>query len=141
MIVTYNWDCKTVDAYPLVGEDPDVVYNVHWIVTGVSDQLDPQGNPYQARSISTQVLSTDDITDFIPFEDLTNEIVVEWTKGAMGEEEVASIEANIQSQINLLITPASVTLTVGGEPEPPEPPVEEEPVEEEPVEAEPEEEI
>jgi len=133
MIVTYNWDCKTVDAYPLVGEDPDVVYNVHWIVTGVSDQLDPQGNPYQARSISTQVLSTDDITDFIPFEDLTNEIVVEWTKGAMGEEEVASIEASIQSQINSLITPTSVTLTVGGEPEPP--------VEEEPVEAEPEEEI
>ena len=133
MIVTYNWDCKTVDAYPLVGEDPDVVYNVHWIVTGVSDQLDPQGNPYQARSIGTQVLSTDDITDFIPFEDLTNEIVVEWTKGAMGEEEVASIEASIQSQINSLITPTSVTLTVGGEPEPP--------VEEEPVEAEPEEEI
>jgi len=141
MTTTYNWNCKTVDAYPLIGEDPDVVYNVHWIVTGVSDQLDQQGNPYQARSIGTQVLSTDDITDFIPFEDLTNEIVVEWTKGAMGEEEVASIEANIQSQINLLITPASVTLTVGGEPEPPEPPVEEEPVEEEPVEAEPEEEI
>ena len=141
MTTTYNWNCKTVDAYPLIGEDPDVVYNVHWIVTGVSDQLDPQGNPYQARSIGTQVLSTDDITDFIPFEDLTNEIVVEWTKGAMGEEEVASIEANIQSQINLLITPASVTLTVGGEPEPPEPPVEEEQVEEEPVEAEPEEEI
>ena len=138
MIVTYNWDCKTVDAYPLVGEDPDVVYNVHWIVTGVSDQLDPQGNPYQARSIGTQALSTDDITDFIPFEDLTNEIVVEWTKGAMGEEEVVSIEASIQSQINSLITPASVTLTVGGEPEPP---VEEEPVEEEPIEAEPEEEI
>lgn len=133
MATVFNWDCKTVDAYPLVGEDPDVVYNVHWIVTGVSDQLDPQGNPYQARSIGTQALSTDDITDFIPFEDLTNEIVVEWTKGAMGEEEVTSIEASIQSQINLLITPASVTLTVGGEPEPP--------VEEEPVEAEPEEEI
>ena len=138
MATVFNWDCKTVDAYPLVGEDPDVVYNVHWIVTGVSDQLDPQGNPYQARSIGTQALSTDDITDFIPFEDLTNEIVVEWTKGAMGEEEVVSIEASIQSQINLLITPASVTLTVGGEPEPP---VEEEPVEEEPAEVEPEEEI
>ena len=133
MATTFSWDCKTVDAYPLVGEDPDVVYNVHWIVTGVSDQLDPQGNPYQARSIGTQALSTDDITDFIPFEDLTNEIVVEWTKGAMGEEEVTSIEASIQSQINSLITPASVTLTVGGEPEPP--------IEEEPVEAEPEEEI
>ena len=133
MATIFNWDCKTVDAYPLVGEDSDVVYNVHWIVTGVSDQLDPQGNPYQARSIGTQALSTDDITDFIPFEDLTNEIVVEWTKGAMGEFDVTSVENGIQNSIDLQITPVSVTLTVGGEPEPP--------IEEEPVEAEPEEEI
>ena len=133
MTTTYNWNCKTVDAYPLVGEDSDVVYNVHWIVTGVSDQLDPQGNPYQARSIGTQALSTDDITDFIPFEDLTNEIVVEWTKGAMGEFDVTSVEDGIQNSIDLQITPVSVTLIVGGEPQPP--------VEEEPVEAEPEEEI
>ena len=133
MATIFNWDCKTVDAYPLVGEDSDVVYNVHWIVTGVSDQLDPQGNPYQARSIGTQGLSTDDITDFIPFEDLTNEVVVEWTKGAMGEFDVTSVENGIQNSIDLQITPVSVTLIVGGEPEPP--------VEEEPVEAEPEEEI
>ena len=133
MATIFNWDCKTVDAYPLVGEDSDVVYNVHWIVTGVSDQLDPQGNPYQARSIGTQALSTDDITDFIPFEDLTNEVVVGWTKGAMGEFDVTSVEDGIQNSIDLQITPVSVTLIVGGEPQPP--------VEEEPVEAEPEEEI
>lgn len=127
MATIFNWDCKTVDAYPLVGEDSDVVYNVHWIVTGVSDQLDPQGNPYQARSIGTQALSTDDITDFIPFEDLTNKVVVEWTKGAMGEFDVTSVENGIQNSIDLQITPVSVTLTVGEEPEPP---VEEEPEEE-----------
>lgn len=128
MATIFNWNCKTVDAYPLVGEDSDVVYNVHWIVTGVSDQLDAQGNPYQARSIGTQALSTDDITDFIPFEELTNEIVVEWTKGAMGDEEVSFVEDGIQNRIDLQITPVSVTLTVGGE--------EEEPVEEESVEEE-----
>jgi hypothetical protein len=32
----------------------------------------------------------------------------------MGEEQVASIEASIESQINYLITPTSVTLTIGG---------------------------
>ena len=117
MIVVYKWDCKKVDTYPLVGKDSDVVYNVHWIVTGTSDQLDQHGNPYQDRIIGTQTLDTDDITEFIPFNDLTNEVVVEWTKSAMGEEEVASIEANIQSKINSLITPTSVTLTLGGETE------------------------
>ena len=109
----YNWNCRTVDAYPQDGDNTDVVYNVHWIVTGISDQLDSKGNPYSATNIGTQVLNTSDITDFIPFEDLTNEEVVAWTQSAMGEEQVASIEANIQSQIDNLINPTSVTLTIG----------------------------
>jgi hypothetical protein len=115
-MTTYNWNCKTVDAYPQDGEYTDLVYNVHWIVTGVSDELNPEGIAYSATSIGTQTLDTSEVTDFIPFEDLTNEQVVAWTKGAMGEEQVASIEASIQSQINALITPTTVTI---GEPVPP----------------------
>ena len=117
-MTTYDWNCKTVDAYPQDGEYVDLVYNVHWIVTGISDELDPQGVAYNATSIGTQTLDVSDVTDFIPFEDLTNEQVVAWTKGAMGEEQVASIEASIQSQIDALITPTTVTLTIG-EPVPP----------------------
>jgi len=112
-MTTYNWNCKTVDAYPQNGEYADLVYNVHWIVTGVSDELNPEGIAYSVTSIGTQTLDVSDVTDFIPFEDLTNEQVVTWTKGAMGEEQVASIEASIQSQINSLITPTTVTLTIG----------------------------
>jgi hypothetical protein len=117
-MTTYNWNCKTVDAYPQDGEYTDLVYNVHWIVTGVSDELNPEGIAYSATSIGTQTLDTSEVTDFIPFEDLTNEQVVAWTKGAMGEDQVASIEASIQSQIDALITPTTVTLTIG-EPVPP----------------------
>ncbi len=112
-MTTYDWNCKTVDAYPQDGEYTDLLYNVHWIVTGVSDELDPQGTAYNATIIGTQTLDTSEVTDFIPFEDLTNEQVVAWTKGAMGEEQVASIEAGIQSQIDALITPTTVTLTIG----------------------------
>lgn len=113
-MTTYNWNCKTVDAYPLVGDNADVVYNVHWRVTGVSDQVDPEGNAYQASAIGTQNLNTDDITDFIPFDQLTNDQVVQWVKDAMGEERVSSLESNLQSQIDNLITPTSVTLTIEG---------------------------
>ena len=112
-MTTYNWNCKTVDAYPQDGEYTDLVYNVHWIVTGTSDELKPDGTVYSAGNIGTQTLDVSDVTEFIPFEDLTNEQVVAWTKGAMGEEQVASIEASIESQINSLITPTSVTLTIG----------------------------
>ena len=111
---TYNWNCKTVDCYIEQEGDADVVYNVHWIVTGISDTLDPEENPYSATNIGTQTLNTDDITDFIPFDEVTNDQIVTWTQAAMGEEQVASIEANIASTINLLINPTTITLTVGG---------------------------
>ena len=112
-MITYDWNCKTVDIYPQDGEYADVVYNVHWIVTGTSDELNPEGVAYSATNIGTQILNSSDITDFIPFEDLTNEEVVAWTQTAMGEEQVASIEANIAQAIELLITPTSITATIG----------------------------
>lgn len=118
MATTYDWNCRTVDCYPTDQSYTDVVYNVHWIVTGTSDTLDPDGNAYTATSIGTQTISTDDITDFTPFADLTNADVVAWTKEAMGADQVTALEANIQSQIDLEITPTSVTLTIG-DPVPP----------------------
>ena len=120
-MTTYNWNCKTVDCYPEQDNEADVVYNVHWIVTGTSDQLNPEGVAYSATNIGTQTLDTSQITNFIPFDQLTNDEVVAWTKGAMGDEQVASIEASVQSQIDNLITPTSVTLTIGD----PVPPIEE----------------
>ena len=117
-MVTYDWNCKTVDCYPDYDNEADVVYNVHWIATGVSDQVDPAGNPYSATNIGTQTLDTSQITNFIPFDQLTNDEVVAWTKGAMGDEQVASIESSIEKQIQDLITPTSVTLVIG-EPVPP----------------------
>jgi len=111
-MINYYWNCKTVDCYIEEAGDADVVYNVHWIVTGTSSEVDPEGNPYSARVIGMQPLNIDDITDFIPFVDLTNEQIVIWTQTAMGVEQVTSIEANITSQINLLINPVLVTLTV-----------------------------
>jgi len=122
-MVTYNWNCRTVDAYVEQNAEADVVYNVHWIVTGTSDELNPQDNPYSATSIGTQTLDTSEITNFIPFDQVTNAEVVAWTQDAMGSEQVTAIETGIANQIALLIAPVSVTLTVG-EPVPPIPPVE-----------------
>ena len=118
-MITYDWNCKTVDVHPQEEGETDVVYNVHWIVTGTSDQLDAQGNPYSSTNIGTQVVPLDPETPFIPFDELTNEVVVGWTKDAMGEEQVQSIEDSIASQIAELENPTSITMTIGEQPEPP----------------------
>jgi len=112
-MTTFEWNCKTVDVHPTEGEYTDVVYNVHWIVTGTSDQVDPEGNAYTSTSIGTQMLDTSTITDFIPFADLTNAEVVQWTKDTMGTEQVDQIEAGIESSINEEINPTSITMTIG----------------------------
>ena len=105
-MITYNWNCKTVDVHPQEDEQTDVVYNVHWTVTGVNGD-------YSSSVIGTQTVSLSEGSAFIPFEDLTNEIVVGWTKEAMGEETVASIETGIANQIEALINPTSITMTIG----------------------------
>jgi hypothetical protein len=111
-MITYNWNCKTVDVYLQSEGETNVVYNVHWIVTGVSEELDANEKPYLATSIGTQIVLIDPDTDFIDFEDLTNEIVVEWTKNAIGEEQLQKIEEHISYQINELVNPTSITMTI-----------------------------
>jgi len=105
-MITYNWNCKTVDVYPQEEGETNVVYNVHWIVTGVDED-------YSASRIGTQVVPLNEGGTFIPFEDLTNEIVAEWTKEASGEEQVTQIEASVASEIEGKINPTSVTMTIG----------------------------
>lgn len=112
MATTYNWNCKTVDVYPTEGDYTDVVYNVYWKVTGFSDQLDSEGKPYEYTISNTQLVPLNSQSEFIPFNDLTNEIIVSWTKKAMGEEVVEGIESTIQYYIDLEINPTSVTMTI-----------------------------
>ena len=49
-MITYDWNCKTVDVHPQEEGETDVVYNVHWIVTGTKED-------YSATNIGTQVVS------------------------------------------------------------------------------------
>ena len=114
MTVSYLWDCTRVDAYPIEDENPDVVYNVHWSLLGASDEERmPNGQPYQASTVGTQLLDTSTITEFIPFEDLTNEIVTNWVITAMGPEAVEALELSIFNMIEAQVNPTSLSLIIG----------------------------
>lgn len=104
---TYTWNCRTVDVHPIEGDYSNVVYNIHYIVDGISD------DSYSGRVIGTQMVDTTNIVDFIPVDQLTNEILVGWTKDAMGPERVAEIESTIDIQIQEATEPTSITIQVG----------------------------
>ena len=104
-MITYDWNCKTVDVHPQEEGKTNVVYNVHWVVTGIQED-------YSATNIGTQVVSLSEGGDFIPLEDLTNETIVGWTKDAIGEKQVKAIETSIASQIEEQINPKHTTITI-----------------------------
>ena len=118
MANTYSWNCRTVDAYPTHTDENDVtesqvVYNVHWRVTGTD-------GTHSATSIGTQTLETADLSGFTAFDSVTHENMIAWTQAALGAERVTELEASLDSQLAELAAPSSVTLTIA------EPVVEEE---------------
>jgi alkyl hydroperoxide reductase subunit AhpF len=106
-MINYTWDCKTVDVYPQEGDLENVVYNVHWRLTGEDSET-----AYIGTCIGTQLLNTKDIETFVPIDQLTNEVITGWVKATMGEESVEMLEKNVADQINEQANPTSVTMTI-----------------------------
>ena len=96
MATTYTW---TIDRmYTLQTPDPDYVVNVLWTLTGVDGQ-------YTASIGGNTMFDSNQSGTFIPYQDLTPEIVIGWVQNNLGEQGIANYEANVQGQINSIITP------------------------------------
>ena len=115
MANTYTWNTKTVDVYPEHDGETDVVYVVHWTLIGTSSEKHEVNGgevPYKASVYGTQSISADDITDFIPFDDLTVAITRGWVEDAMGADGVQSLKDGLKSNITEQITPTTETKTI-----------------------------
>jgi hypothetical protein len=81
--------------YTLQQPDPNYVVNAFWVVTGIDGQYTAfiDGN--------TQFDSSQQTTPFVPYDSLTEATVIGW----IPESAIASAQANVQGQINSMITP------------------------------------
>ena len=114
MAIEYTWDVSTVDTYPTLDSNADVVYNVHWRLTAEDDaNQDADGNNWTATSYGTQSVDTSDLSSFTAFADLSASDVQGWVETAMGSDDVTAMKTSLDAQIALLITPTSVTKTIG----------------------------
>jgi len=105
--MTYTWNNKTVDTYPDLDGNADVIFNVHWRLTG-EDENGNVGSVY-----GTQSLDTSDLSSFTAFADITEEQINGWIETAMGEDRVAELKANIDAQIEEKINPTVVRKQIG----------------------------
>jgi hypothetical protein len=114
MAIGYTWDVSTVDTYPTLDGNADVVYNVHWRLTAEDDaNQDADGNNWTATSYGTQSVDTSDLSSFTAFADLTSSDVQGWVEAAMGSDAVQSLKDGLDAQIEAKINPTSVTKTIG----------------------------
>lgn len=115
MAITYSWNCRTVDTYPTHSdsqESPntqnDVVYNVHWSLTGT---LVHNEVSHSANIIGTQTLDTSDLSDFTSFDSVSHAQMIAWTTGSMESASTGSVDAKyaaVSSSLALKIAPRSV---------------------------------
>ena len=117
MAINYTWNVSAVDVKEIDG-NADTVFNVHWRLTGTDDAntvKDMSDNDIAAAATvyGTVDLNTEDLSDFIAFTDLTVSDVQGWVEAALGADEVTAMKAALDAQIAELITPTSVTKTIG----------------------------
>jgi len=114
MAIGYTWDVSTVDTYPTKDSKSDVVYNVHWRLTATDGtNKDSDGNNWTASSYGTQSVDTSDLSSFKAFDSLAASDVQGWVEAGLTADTVTAMKASLDAQIALLITPTSVTKTIG----------------------------
>lgn len=104
MATTFTWGIANLDREVV----DNFVFTAHYTVTGISDQVDAEGNPYNSGAYGSIGFQRPD--DLIPFEDLTEAEIVGWVQDALGgASKVAEIEAALEARIQEQITPTTAS--------------------------------
>jgi hypothetical protein len=95
MTTTYTWSVVAMDEYPEQDGEQDVVFNVHWTLSGTD-------GTYTGSTYGSQGVSVDSTGTFTPYADLTQEQVLGWIwdSGVDKDAQEASVAAQIEAQVN-----------------------------------------
>ena len=114
--MTYTWTVTNLIGYPVFDGQTDVVTTAFYTVVA----NDGAGHTASYQSAQNTPLSAE--RPFVPYADLTNDIVVGWIQDELGTNGVDGIEANldaqIEAQINPPLTPQSLPLPWVAPPDP-----------------------
>ena len=98
---TYTWSVVQMNAHPEVDGEIDVVFIVHWTLSGTDGTF--TGSTYGSQGVSTDATGT-----FTPYADLTQEQVLSWIwdSGVDKDAQEANVAAQIENQVNpTVVTP------------------------------------
>jgi hypothetical protein len=98
------WVINQLDCLPTDGVYNDFVLVCHWSRIAKETINDKE---YTASVYSTQSFSKDDVTNFIPYEQLTYDIVCGWLDASL---DVEALDLNLDAQIENQVNPPIVSL-------------------------------
>ena len=93
-----------LDCVPQDGDLTDFVVVAHW-TRNTKETIN--GVEYFASVYGTQSFSKDDVANFIPYEDLTYDIVCGWLDSAINVE---ALDLNLDQQIENQVNPPVIIL-------------------------------
>jgi len=96
-MTTYTWNVTALYTETIDGEQNYVVI-ANYEVVGVDGE-------YTASLSNIARFNTESVSPFVPYEDLTNDIVIGWIQDELGVDGVSNLEACIQGQIDRQISP------------------------------------
>lgn len=100
-MTTYTWQFESLDVFPTYQTVTDAVTSMHWRLTA------DDGLGHQATAIGETKAGPIDVNNFIPFEQLTLQVVQGWCEAQLGSE-LNEIQAWLVGQINQQVSPTVV---------------------------------
>lgn len=99
-MTTYTWAVTALYTETIDG-NADYVVIANYNVTGVDGE-------YSASLSNIARFSTESVSPFVPYAELTEDIVIGWIQQELGEDGVNNLYACIQGQIDSQINPPVV---------------------------------
>jgi len=105
MATTYKWVVSSLDAYPKDAEGlKDVICVIHYRYQAEQIEND---KTYFAEVYGTLSVPSPDPADFVPYDQVTYEMVCSWLEAGLDKE---ALEQNLDSQIEDQINPKVISL-------------------------------
>lgn len=99
MSITYTWTATSLIGYPVIDGENDVVTSALFTV------LADDGEGHTATYSGVQRTPVDPSVPFIPYADLTPEIIIGWVQYNLGDDTVSAIQESLAIQIERQVNP------------------------------------
>jgi hypothetical protein len=107
MAITITWNVLTMDVTKNKNNLTDIIHTVHWECIGEDE------NGVSVRQIGAEYIGVPDANNFMAFESLTKEQVIEWVKNTLfgdGEDETTESKFNTSLE-NAILKKANPPVT------------------------------